>query len=166
MRTLSETMREAMNAAQSGEALVCLLTIEHDDLEAPLRLSSSPVERLSTDPLIYGVTSRGEQFLYVPFSVTLPDERLRTPPRSKLSLDNIDRRAVRILRSTLTPATALFEFVLASAPDDIEFVVRDFELFSASYDGSSISIDCGIDPLVNEPFPAEGFVPATTPGLF
>ena len=166
MRTLSETLREAINAQESGEILLVLLTIEHEELEAPLRLCSNPIERLTTDPLVYGCTSRGNEFLYVPFAVTLPDERLRTPPRSRLSLDNVDRRAVRILRSTLTPATLLFEFVLASDLDNPEFVVRDFEVFNASYDGASITIECGIDPLVNEPFPAEGFVPAFTPGLF
>jgi hypothetical protein len=104
-RTISLTMRKAANAQESGEVLVVLMTIWHPDLAGELiRLSSDDTVRLSADPLLYGTMSRGQQFLFFPFSIVLPDDRDEAPPSVKFQIDNIDRNMVPLIRSHLTPA--------------------------------------------------------------
>lgn len=166
MRSLSLQALQSMYSQETGEVAVVLLTIEHPSLAMPLRFSSNPTQRLSDAPLRYGTTSRGNTFDFLPFTAQLPDEKSEQGPQTKLVLDNIDREAIKVLRSTATPATVDMEIVLASTPDVVEVAVPQFDLVGADYDESTITIDLQIDAFIHEPFPAGIFSPAYFPGLF
>ncbi len=62
MAIIPLTVRRAMYAEHSEECEVALVTITHPDLDAPVRVSSDPTERLSVEPLrlrkFFGVKSR------------------------------------------------------------------------------------------------------------
>jgi hypothetical protein len=166
MRTVSLTMRAAMNAQETGEIPVVLLTITHPDLATPIRLSSDPTTRITTDPLVYGTVSRGQSFQFLPFSVVLPDDKDEAPPSAHLVVDNIDRELIALIRSTSSPATVAMEMVLASAPDSVEILFPELDLVSAEYDQVAVNIGLAIDALLTEPYPAGAMNPSGFPGLF
>ena len=165
-RTLSLALRQAMFGEETGEVPVCLITIDHDLLDEPLRFSTDPTERLSEDPLRYGTTSRGDIYDFLPISVQLPDDQEEAPPTMSLMLDNVDRDTIALLRSTTEPATVTVEVVLASAPDDVEVTLPAFDLTEADYGAESVTLTLSIDALQTEPFPSGSYTPAQFSGLF
>jgi len=165
-RTVSLTARTSVNAEQTGEIWVFLLTITHETLEEPLRFSSDPTARLSDEPLTYGTVSRGDTYEFLPLDVVMPDDSDATPPAIKLSLDNILRTTVPLLRSISTPASVTTELVLASDPDTVEVSYPAFNLTNADYDSGTVTVDLTMDALATEPFPAGTFTPSGFGGLF
>jgi hypothetical protein len=165
-RTVSLNARQAMNAEETGAVPVILLTITHSDLPDPLRLSSDPTTRLTTDPLTYGTVSRGNQFLFLPFSAVLPDDKDEAPPQARIMIDNIDRELIPILRSTSTPAAVTIEMVLAGSPDVVEMAFAALDLVAADYDAAAITISLQMDAFITEPYPSDSLNPSNFPGLF
>lgn len=166
MRTLSLNARQALFSQESGEVMVLLLTITHPNLAEPIRLTSDPTQRLSTDPLVYGTTSRGNDYLFVGMEVTLPDEKEQSPPSSKLIVSNVDRAIIPLVRSITSPAQVLMEGLLASDLSTVEFSVPVLDIINVNYDAAQLTFDLAIDALAIEPFPAGNFDPASFPALF
>lgn len=165
-RPLSSGFLAGLYAQESEEVVACLLTVTHPDLEEPIRLSSDPTMRISDDPLIYATYSRSQEYLYLPFEFTLPDDKSDSPPRVQLSLDNTERSLVAVLRSFATPASITVELVLASDPDNVEIELPSLQLSDATIDEGRVSATLVADPLINEPHPAGQFTPGSFPGLF
>jgi hypothetical protein len=165
-RTVSSNFISAANAQETGEVIICLLTITHEEIAEPIYLSSDATERLSADPLIYGTTSRGNQHLYLPFEFTLPDDKSDSPPRVLLTMDNTDRSLIELLRSISTPADVLVEIVLASDLNQVELEMPSLQLGDVTIGEGSISASLVADTLINEPYPAGLFTPGSFPGLF
>lgn len=166
MRTITQTLREALHSEETGEVIVMLLFITHPELPGPIRLSSHPSTRISEQPLQYVTNSRGLAYDFAPMTVLLPDEVTGTPPQSRLIIENVDGEMINILRSTSRPAKVKMELVKNSDPDLVEITVPVLDLRSVEYDAASISITLTIDALVTEPFPSGSFTPGYFPGLF
>jgi Domain of unknown function (DUF1833) len=166
MSALSLTFRTAAHAEQTGEILVLLVTLTHEDLDDPIRLSSDPTTRLSVDPLRYGTVSRGDTYDFLPMSLVLPEESEDTIPAMQVVVDNVSRALIPLLRSISTPAIVTVELVLASAPDNVEATWPEFELSSSSPSAQQVSIDLTTESDANEPYPSGLFTPAGFPGLF
>lgn len=166
MRQLSAGFLAGMFDQETDEVVVCLLTVTHPEIGSPIYLSSDPTTRIALDPLIYATTSRGNEYLYLPFDFTLPEDKSDSPPRIQLSMDNTDRSLVAVLRSISSPATILVELVLASDPDTVEIAMPSLELSDVSMDQGRIVATLVADALVNEPHPARQFTPGAFPGLF
>lgn len=165
-RDVSQGFLDAAFAQETGEVPICLLTVTHEDLEEPIYLSSDATTRLSEQPLIYGTDSRGQQYLYLPFEFTLPDDRGDSPPRVQLTMDNIDRSLVAVLRGFSTPASVMMEIVLASDLDTVEITMPSLQMSDVTIDDHKISATLVADALINEPHPAGQFTPGSFPGLF
>lgn len=165
-RTLSLTLRRAMNAQETGEVPVVLLTISHPSFPDIARLSSDPTTRLSEAPLKYGTVSRGQTFIFAPFSTALPDDVDQRAPTARFMIENVSRDLVETIRSVSTPATASIELVLASSPDDVEMEFPAFDIRSANYNANIMTLELSIDALTDEPYPAGNFDPSAFPGLF
>jgi hypothetical protein len=165
-RSISLDARKSIYAEQTGEVWVFLVTITHEDLVEPMLFSSDPTERLSDDPLQYGTVSRGNAYAYLPMTVTLPDDSDGTAPTIKLSLDNVLRDTVPLLRSVSTPPSVTAEMVLASSPDTVEASFPAFDLIDANYDSGQVTVDLTVDALSTEPYPADTFTPSGFGGLF
>ncbi|MFH1158065.1 MAG: DUF1833 family protein, partial [Pseudomonadota bacterium] len=88
-RTVSSPTRQALYAAETGEAFLILLTLNHASLSAPIRVTSDGVE----------TTSRGNVFAAFPFELVLPDDQDNVSPRARLVIDNIDRQIVQAVRT-------------------------------------------------------------------
>ncbi len=167
MRVLSLNFRKALFSPESSEVPIFLLTITHPQLGQPILLSTDPTIRVQTQPdLVYGTVSRGKTYLYAGIDITLPNEQERSPPASKLTIDNVTRDLIPLARSIATPAQVKIEAVLASALDTVEMTFPQLDMSTLDYDASTLTFSLTMDALVTEPYPAGTFGPAYFPALF
>jgi hypothetical protein len=164
-RDLSLTLREAINAQESGEVPIFLVTIDHDEADEPILLSSDPTERVTDVPLVYGTTSNGDFYQFVPMSLPLPDESDEAAPRTQIRISHINREVAILARSVTTPGTAQIKMVLASSPDDVEVETPVMDILAATLEAGELTLDLGLNSMMREPFPADNFDPAGFPGL-
>ncbi|MFE3838892.1 hypothetical protein [Pseudogemmobacter sonorensis] len=173
MRRLSLNARLAQDAETGPEIYVVLFHIEHEDMAAPIRLSTDNTERISSDPdLIYGTRSswRGadpglEPFLWIIASAVLPSDLEDTPAAAKVVLENLDRELARLLRSFTTPATIHMAVVLADTPNLIEQEYAGLQLVSADMDAGEIAIAFSREEIELEYYPAGRMTRNRFPGL-
>jgi hypothetical protein len=166
-RSLSLNFREAINAAQSGEVPIWLVTMDHDDLVGEtIRMSSDPTERITEIPLTYGTVSGSFVFLFTGMSVQLPDESADAAPRSTLVMSNVSRDAITLVRSVVTPARCKIELVLSSDPDFVEVSSPWLDVLDARVSAQNITVDLGLNSMITQSDPGDSFDPAGFPGLF
>jgi len=166
-RSISAAFREALYAERTGETVAILVTITHEDLAEPLRFSSDVGSLLTEDPRTYGIVSRGFIFGYFPIEeLRLPEEGEDAVPAINLTMTNVGRDMVSLLRSTSTPAKVTLEVVLVSNPDQVEVSFPNFDLLNATYDAQIVTLTLGIDALTNQTYPAHSFTPSYFPALF
>lgn len=167
-RTLSSAALSAFYAEETGDFPILLITISATGLATPVRVSSDPTQRISetTEQILYGTVSRGENFYFVPFSINLPNDNDSSPPQASISIDNVSRELISFIRSLTTQPSVLIEAVMSNTPDTVEIEFPDFDLNTISYDQMLITGDLKIDMLVTEPFPSGTFTPSQFPGLF
>jgi len=155
-RDISLTARQALHAAETDEVFIVLLTIDHADLSAPIRVSSDAVDTVS----------RGDTFVAFPFELTLPEDSDDRPPRARLRIDNVDRRIVLAIRSIGSTPSVKIEIVRGADPDTVEAVFPDFCLRDLRYDALTVEGTLTLEAFIAEPYPARIFSPAEFPGLF
>lgn len=167
-RALSSEFLRGAFAQETGICPVFLLTITHDGLTQPIRVSSDPTVRLqetATD-VIYGTRSRGNDFVFFPFRLTLPTDEDDGPQNMQLSLDNVTREYMSILRSISGPPSVTTEIVLSESPDLVEATWPEYLLTEVKYDALTITGTLMLETLYREPFPALAFSPGYFPALF
>lgn len=170
MRRLSLTARTTQDAAASDEVEVILVRISHPDLDAPIRLSTDPTERLCVDPLTYGTRSSwpdssANPYLFVLASALLPDDQEDAPQAAQLVLEVVDREMATPLRSTTERATVDIAVVLASSPDLVEMEFRGLRLVGVEGDAAELRLSISREPLTSEPWPSRRMTHAAFPGL-
>lgn len=166
MRVLSLNFRKALFSQESGEVPIFLLTITHPQLTSPIYLTTDPTTRYSDSPPMYRTVSRTINFLYAGIDITIPDEQDKTPPASKLSIENVARDLIPLARSVPTAPQVKIEAVLASALDFVEMTWPALDMSNLQYDAGWLVFDLTMDALATEPFPSGIFSPAYFPGLF
>jgi hypothetical protein len=155
-RTLSDGFKASLNAAQTGEAYIVLVTIDHPNLSAPLRVNDSGAT----------VVSNGDTYDPLPFAIILPDDTERQSAKAKLTIDNTDRRIIQTLRQMNGPASCVFTIVMASAPDTVEAQWDDFTIADFVADVNTVECILSMEDFSGEPYPAETFNVADFPGLY
>lgn len=155
-RDLSQNLRVAANAQETGEAVFYLLTFRHPSFVADITVCNNAED----------LVSNGITYQRFPFEVSLPNDDDSAPPQVKLTVDNVDRRIVQALRSVNTPITVLLQLVSASTPDVVEGGPAEFKLRAPTFDASVVEGTLMFEDILNEPFPASIFSPRYYPGLF
>ncbi|TAL39631.1 MAG: DUF1833 domain-containing protein [Alphaproteobacteria bacterium] len=155
-RDVSTEAMQSVNAAETEDAFLILLTLSHTDMAEPLRVTNGGED----------VTSRGNLFTAYPFELSLPDDDAGQSPEARLVIDNIDRQIVRAVRSLTSAPLVLIEIVRAAEPDVVEAKFEDFRLTNVSYDANLVQGNLTIEDFTAEPFPAGTFTPGHFPGLF
>lgn len=172
LNTLSASAVKAMFSSETDEALIMLLTIYNtapgDD---PLRLSDSYTGRLvsltNDEEVIYGVTSRSNEYIFLPMEVGLPGELDTGVGSCTLTLKYAGPDAVELIRTKLTePTKVLIELVLSGSPDTVEASFPGFFITSATYNADQIVFELNMVSLSREPFPCFNFTPSYFPGLY
>lgn len=185
MVTLSLSARREQFQEQSGDGAIVLCILQHPSWGVGgdfVYLCSDPVERLTTDPLAYGVRSywRGRfgqmldpvqsDFLHVLMSVQLPDKSSAEPPSASLIFENV----VSDMGRTITdlPVTerrllsADLAVVMQSTPDIPEEEYWDLRCLAGPISEDRISVTFSRAPIVSEPCPVGRMTASRFPGLF
>ena len=155
-RTLSQAARQAVNAQETDEVFLLLLTLDHEDLAEPIRVVNNTED----------VVSRSDTYIAYPFEIALPDEDPESVARVTLRIDNVDREIVKSLRAISSPLSVGLEVVMAASPDTVEAGPFNMTLVSAEYDALTVTGDLAFEDVLNEPFPGASYVPSEYPGLF
>lgn len=165
--SVSDAFKQAAYAQETDEVFVVLVTLDSDELEEPIRLSSDPTTALiELGDDIYGTVSNGDSFVFVPFDIYLPRDDKSGTVSAKMSIENIDRRIIETARSVTKPVSAKIQCILASDPDNIEIQFDNFQLSNLKYDVMTVEGDLTLNYWGLEPFPSHCFTPANFPGLF
>lgn len=163
--TISDNAKQAMFAPQTDEAFIILITIEGEGLNDPIRVSSDPTQLL-VNAGVRGTVSRGDEYLYLPVEINLPQQDDTGVSRATLSIDNIDRRVVEAARRATKGLSVTIEIVLSSDPDVVEASLPDFSFESVRYNAFTVTGDISIEYFDLEPFPSFRFTPSLWPGIF
>jgi len=168
--SVSLNFRQEAYAQETGRVIICLITLTHEDLSEPIRLSTDPTQRLdayctSTD-VVYGTVSRENTYLFFPVRLSLPDESDNGPGDMRFELDNVHRTYIETIRNLSTPVSVNVEMVLDNALDTVEAQWPEFLLTNIKYDATTVSGTMKLETLIKEPFPAGSFNPSGFPGIF
>lgn len=164
-RNLSETFKAAVNAQQTEEVFIILLTIDHPDFTDPIRLANDPFQDLPVAG-VPGVESRGEEYVYLPFTISLPSQDDTGIGKASLSIDNISRELLAAVKTTTSDVSLIIEVVLSSDVDNVEISSPNFKLERIKYDALTITADVSLDYFELEPYPSGRFTPSDWPGIF
>jgi hypothetical protein len=164
---------DAIRAIFSPEAdsdLLFLLTIYDPSNPSTVvaRLSDGYTKRISetADEVVYGVTSRSQDFIFLPMEISLPTEEEAQAPRCSIVLRDVTRYVIPIVRTIVGPPTVKMELVLSKTPDTVEASFTGFYISNFSYNADSVTAELSMIDYEREPFPMHSFTPAYFPGMF
>ena len=170
LSTLSPAALKAMFSPESSDTLIMLLTI-YDDSGDPtknIRLADGYTQRISETArdITYGVLSRSLAYTFIPITVSLPSEDEAAAPRCSLTINDVTKLLIPIIRTITSPPKVLMELVLASSPSIVEASFPGFYITNFTYTAESVQAELSMINFATEPFPAYTFTPAYFPGLF
>lgn len=155
-RPLTTTQRDELYAPATATVWLTLLTVEHDDLVAPIRLVDDRAAH----------NSRGNQYLPWPFSVELPSETDESFPGASLRISVVDRDILTQLRALGSPPTVTIEVIRASAPDTVVAGPWSLDVASAEIGPLEAVLALSHEPILEEPYPGLTYTPEDFPALF
>jgi hypothetical protein len=155
MRNLSFKAIQSMQASNTAEVWLLLLTIYHPSLAVPIFLVNNNEN----------IVSRGNTYIALPFDVDLPNEDQEAPGAAALTVDNVDRSIIDAIRAMDVPPTVTIEVVLASQPDSVEVGFSDLVLRNVNYDATTIKGSLQWEDILVEPMALQ-MTPARFPGMF
>lgn len=153
-RTLSSAAVAAINAQESSEVWLVLLTMSNAGMTT-IRVVNNNED----------VVSRGNTYQAFPFELELPGEDPDSPSSARLRIDNVDKRIVEAIRSITTPPQITLEVILASQPDTVEISYSDLSLRSVDFDADSVRGELTFESIYSEPVTLT-ITPNRFPGLF
>lgn len=164
-RAVSSKFIEVMRYDETDEALVAFVRITHPDYATPLYICNYNATLTDPNGPIYATTSQGQQYVYLPFGFTLPEES-DAEPVMQIVVDGVSRVLSPLLGSVTTPAKVRIHLALASTPNQIEMSLPQFDLGRAQVDAGRVTLSLAIDAMVSEPYPGGDFTPAAFGGLW
>lgn len=171
--SLSSNAIAALFAQESSNTLITLLTISGGGISTPIRIADNYLTRLSeTDiEVIYGVQtnlggSTTYNYVFLPFSISLPTEDQASAPRCTVTLNDVTRYLIPSIRSLTSAPNVQIDIILSSAPNVVEVSFGSFILGNINYNADTITADLTVESLAVEPFPQHTFNPSYFPGLF
>lgn len=153
-RLLTLEAVKAINAPETAENFLWLLTITHDDLASPKRLVRG----------YRPVASRGNTYTPFPFTPQVAQQEPDRPPTLSISIGNVSRDITAALETLEGTPKITLEVVLASHPWQVEFVLQDFEMRGAAYNKLSIRAELTAEDYWTAPCPYIRFTPTIAPG--
>ena len=156
MRTLSPVALNAVLEQQTDVVYHTLLTIDHPDFAAPIRVVDNNAD----------VVSNGETYTAFPFLINLPAEQDNQLPHVQLTIDAIDQTIIRALKALTTPPTVELSVKTSNDPDVIEVGAYKFTMSSTTFNALILTSTLRFEDLLHEPYPSQRFLPSNFPGLF
>lgn len=168
LSTLSPAAISAMFSPDADKTLIILLTITGPGISSPIYLADNYLSRISetAEEVLYGVTSRGNNYMFLPLQITLPTEEVSGVPRCSITIHDATRILIPFIRSISSAPNVLMELVLSSNPDIVEASFLGLKMSNISYNTNTITAELTVESLATEPFPQHNFTPSYFPGLF
>jgi hypothetical protein len=167
---MSPNALKAVFSPDSDDDLIILLTVYDPDNESNViaRLSDGYTKRISENEsdVIYGVTSNGFDYTFLPMEISLPSEDEAQAPRCSIVMYDVTRYLTPIIRTITSPPRIKLELVLSKSPDVIEVSFSDFFISNFTYNAESVSAELSMIDYEREPFPSHSFTPQYFPGMF
>lgn len=167
---MSAAAVQAFYATETDDGEIILLTLTYPGWSEPMRLTNAAEQRLAVpDDIygnpVYGLVSRGQTFVYLPFEVAFPNDD-EEAPRTSIVIDGVTRALTPYIREVSQPIATLLEVVRIKALDDVVAAHADLELTNFSYNVDTVQADLTTDTYTSEAFPAHGYTPSGFAGLF
>ena len=170
LTTMSPDAIRAIFSPEADSDLLFLLTIYDPTNPSTVvaRICDGFTKRISetADEVVYGVTSRSQDFIFLPMEISLPTEEEAQAPRCSIILRDVTRYVIPIIRTIVGPPTVKMELVLSKTPDTVEASFAGFYISNFSYSADSVTADLSMIDYEREPFPMHSFTPAYFPGMF
>lgn len=165
---LSSNAIRAMYSSETDQQLITLITIT-GSFSPAIRLANGFTKRISVtdEEIVYGVTSRSNNYIFIPMEITLPQEDDSGVGDCTLVLNYVTSDIIATIRQYLNEATPVtIELVLSGSPNTVEAVFTGFKIVNINYDYTSITFTLSVINYNREPFPCYNFTPNYFPGLF
>lgn len=167
--TMPDDAARGLLAPRMADGEIYLLTLTSEQWAGPMRFCSAAMQRLEgtdeTGRPSYGLISRGETFVYIPFAISWPNDDAEAP-RATLSMDGVTRAVTPHLRALSGPVDALLEIVLSGDLEHPLAVYPGLELVNYGITAQRYQSELSMDTLTSESCPAHGYTPAGFAGLF
>lgn len=170
LTTMSPDAIRAVFSPDADSDLIFLLTI-YDPANPSVvvaRLADGFTQRISetADEVVYGVMSNGNAYTFLPIEVSLPTEEEAQAPKCSITIHDVTRYIVPIIRTISGPPKIKMELVLSKTPNNVEVSFDGFYINSFTYNADTVSASLSMIDLEREPFPMHSFTPKYFPGLF
>lgn len=167
---MSPSALRAVFSPEADDDLMILLTIYDPINESNVlaRLADGYTKRISEteSEVIYGITSNGNDYTFLPMEITLPSEDEAQAPRCAIILHDVTRYITPLIRTITAPPRVKMELVLSKTPDIVEISFSDFYISNFSYNSESVTAELSMIDYEREPFPMHSFTPKYFPGMF
>jgi hypothetical protein len=166
---MSPEALRALFSPESDDTLITLVTI-YDPVDSSIvaRIADNFTQRVSEtdEEVFYGVPSNGNNYLFIPMGITLPNEEESTAPRASLVFQDVTRYLIPVIRQLTAPPKVKLEMVLSSNPNNIEVSFDSLYISNITYNADTVTCELSMIDYSVEPFPCYTFTPAFFPGLF
>lgn len=157
MRTIPLNARQSVQQVVTAETEVHLVHISHPDLDAPIKLSTDPTDRISTDPLVYGTrstwkTTDDTPYEFVLADLALPESKDDVAPAASLVIEALSSGLAKSLIEAKGRASVAFAVVFAGAPNDAHLIYEGLSLVAADGDISKVRIALRADAFTDYPW--------------
>lgn len=169
LSTLSPNAIKQFYTPDADDDLIFLLTLyDEDGVTVIERITDSFNERISETEteVIYGIKSRGNDYIALPLEITMPSEEEANAPRCSVVMHDVTRYLTPIIRTITGPVKVKMEMVLTKSPDTVEVMFDDFEIRNFNYNQDQVTGELTMVSLDREPFPMYSYTPAYNPGMF
>lgn len=156
---LSPRTTAALMQQETGDSDIVLMTVSHESWDGQvLRFSTHPTTLLRMDEAtglpIYGTVSRGNEYIYAPVQVSLPNSADEQPPEAHLIMSNVSRELSPYIKLVdKIPPKITMEVVNTATPDIVEMTFADLDFSTTTWDSSTIDIKVTNDTANSEPVP-------------
>jgi len=168
--TMSPAAVRAVFSPEADSDLYMLLTIYDPTNPATViaRLADGYTQRISEtdDDVVYGVVSRGNNYIFLPMNISLPTEVEAQAPTCSITMHDVTRYIMPLIRQLNGPPSVKLELVLSSTPDTVEASFSEFYLTGITYNAESVSGNLSMIDYSREGFPQHSFTPFLFPGMF
>ena len=87
---ITDNLKQAGYAQETDVAVIVLITLHIGENLQPVRVCDTPIEKYADmGENIYGCTSNNERFIFMPFTITTPQDDKTGAVTAKLKIDNI-----------------------------------------------------------------------------
>jgi hypothetical protein len=164
----AQGFRDAAYPQETGEVFALLLTIEHDDLPAPILLTDAG------EDIVYGsnvldasgnIAALAGTYVNMPIAITPPGQS-DEQQSGRITIPNIDQRIGEAIDSIASPASITITAVLFSDPTTVLASHLMLELVNVRGDALIVEGEVNRPSLTVEPYPKDWLRPSVFRAAF